>query len=470
MTKEKSIAVLPFANMSNDPDQEYFSDGMAEEIINGRVKFPAVKVIARTSSFQFKGENRDIREIGKRLNVSHVLEGSIRTAGKRIRVTAQLILVSDGMHLWSNRYDRELADVFVVQDEITAEILKALHGHLATTEEQPARATNMGSYNAYLLGRHHLFREQFDEAAKSFEESISLDSEYADAYVGLVQVNTFFFNMGVKSKEETQPLIDEYTARALTLNPNHPMLLTLKAQQLFFGHRDYQRAINDLSDLVTQRPNDPQLLQFYAKVFAPIGRLDVSIEILKHGVELDPLSPAAHLQLGRFCIFADKFDAAHRSIEHGKSLGGNGCLYLAMIATNTGDSQTLQNQLDQGKEAWGETSHFYPIYEAVIPSLASDIDRAKKILAPLKHSSDYQSFVMKQLIASLEGEIELALEYCTRALESSEIPAFLEIHGTLADRKRAPDYYAHPRYSQMLRDFGFDRESVSKLEIPSLPF
>jgi TolB-like protein len=153
--EQPSIAVLPFANMSGDKEQEYFSDGLAEEIINALVKIPGLKVIARTSAFAFKGQNTDLRKIAETLGVAHVLEGSVRRAGNRIRVTAQLITAPDGSHLWSERYDRELADVFEVQDEIAVSIAKALQTML--TPQAPTRpryTPKLAAHEALLKARH----------------------------------------------------------------------------------------------------------------------------------------------------------------------------------------------------------------------------------------------------------------------------------------------------------------------------
>ena len=174
-----SIAVLPFADMSPGKDQEYFSDGLAEEIINALAQVPGLKVIARTSAFAFKGQNIDIRRVAETLGVAHVLEGSVRKAGDRIRVTAQLITAADGSHLWSERYDRELADVFAVQDEIAGAITQALSARLSI-DGPPGRqhTPTLAAYEAYLKGRHHLWMITPEALARSrdfFKQAIAAD-------------------------------------------------------------------------------------------------------------------------------------------------------------------------------------------------------------------------------------------------------------------------------------------------------
>ena len=181
--EQPSIAVLPFANMSGDKEQEYFSDGLAEEIINALVKVPGLKVIARTSAFAFKGQNTDIRKIAETLGVANILEGSVRRSGNRIRVTAQLITAADGSHLWSERYDREMADVFAVQDEISAAISGALQVKLSPAAAAKPRYTpKLPAYEALLKAKHFHWKvtaESMEQAKVFYEQAIALDPQYA---------------------------------------------------------------------------------------------------------------------------------------------------------------------------------------------------------------------------------------------------------------------------------------------------
>ena len=201
-TIEKSIAVLPFVNMSNDADQEYFSDGISEEIINVLAQVPGIKVIGRTSSFAFKGKNIDLKVIGQQLNVTHLLEGSVRKSGNKLRVTAQLISVTDGFHLYSEKFDRELEDVFAIQDEIALSILEAIKIKLlgAQKESLVRRYTdNVEAYELYLKGRFHYNRFTPDDLKKGvsyFEKAINLQPDYAIAYAGISScyINMWAFN------------------------------------------------------------------------------------------------------------------------------------------------------------------------------------------------------------------------------------------------------------------------------------
>jgi TolB-like protein len=188
---ENSIAVLPFQNMSGDPEQEYFSDGVSEELLNVLAKLPGLRVAARTSSFQFKGENKDVIEIGQQLNVALVLEGSVRKAGLQLRITAQLIDASNGFHLWSETYDRELANIFAVQDEISAAIVNTLKEHLGLQVAAAPRViatANTEAHEAYLRGRYLVVQRNLAGlagAVREFEKAITLDPEYALAHAEL---------------------------------------------------------------------------------------------------------------------------------------------------------------------------------------------------------------------------------------------------------------------------------------------
>ncbi len=203
---QKSIAVLAFVNMSNDPENEFFSDGIGEEIINALTKIKALRVASRTSSFAFKGKNEDIGEVGRKLKVNTVLEGSVRKAGDRLRVTAQLINVADGYHLWSERYDRQLEDVFEIQDQIAENIVRALRVVLGEDEKRALEKTpteNVQAYEYYLRGRqihHQLRRSALQYARRMFERAIEIDPNFARAHAGIADCSRFFTYTGMRAR------------------------------------------------------------------------------------------------------------------------------------------------------------------------------------------------------------------------------------------------------------------------------
>jgi len=220
----KSVAVLPFANMSADPENEYFTDGMAEEIINALTKIQSLRVASRTSAFAFKGKNEDIGEIGRKLKVSTVLEGSVRKMGNKLRITAQLVNVADGYHLWSERYDREMEDIFAIQDDIAQAIVKSLRVILSEGEKkqiEKARADNVQAYDYYLRGRqyfHHFRRKSLEYARQMFNKAIEIDPEYARAYAGVADTCSLLYTY-FDARESHLRQADMASRKAIELEP-----------------------------------------------------------------------------------------------------------------------------------------------------------------------------------------------------------------------------------------------------------
>jgi TolB-like protein/tRNA A-37 threonylcarbamoyl transferase component Bud32 len=221
---ERSIAVLAFANMSADPENEFLADGIAEEIINALTKLPGLRVAARTSAFSFKGKNEDLRVIGEKLGVTSVLEGSVRKAGNRLRITAQLINVADGYHVWSERYDRELSDVFAIQDEIAAAVAERLKLTLAGRQQGLVRAgtQRVDAYELYVKGRSYLYRRgpYIARARDCFEQALTLDPDYALAHAGLADSLNYLAMWGVHRSVDVIPFAKAATVRALELAPD----------------------------------------------------------------------------------------------------------------------------------------------------------------------------------------------------------------------------------------------------------
>ena len=224
---DKSIAVLPFANMSADPENQYFGEGLAEELINALTQLPGLRVASRTSASRFGGRQADVGQIRTTLRVANVLEGSVRRAGNRLRVTAQLISTADGYHLWSKRYDRELADVFEIQDEIVDSIIKALAPSLVGDARSAVRrpTVNFEAYELYLKGRYYLHERTpstIQLAIRCFEQVIALDADYALAYSGLADCYAVSRGYGWLPVEQTRPKALHAVTRAMALAPTLP--------------------------------------------------------------------------------------------------------------------------------------------------------------------------------------------------------------------------------------------------------
>jgi TolB-like protein len=292
-----SIAVLPFDNMSSDPEQEYLSDGIAEELLNALAKLQNLQVAARTSSFAFKGQNPSITEIGSKLKVDTVLEGSVRKSGDRLRITAQLIDAADGYHLWSETYDREVEDVFKIQDEITAAIIEALRVHLDTGEApvvEASDATSMEAYEAYLRGRHQLRQtgeSAFRAALTSFRDATNIDPSFAPAWAGRAQAvlylrETDFY--GDIPREEAWLLARNNIERALALDSELAEAYVAEGILLADEYR-YEEALQSFDEAVAINPSLAEGWTWRARILSRFGRIREARENMLKALRLDPL-------------------------------------------------------------------------------------------------------------------------------------------------------------------------------------
>ena len=302
-TPEMSIAVLPFVNMSSDPEQEFFSDGISEELLNMLAQFPGLRVAARTSSFQFKGMNQDIAKIADTLHVAHILEGSVRKSGTRLRITAQLIKADDGFHLWSHSYDRELDDIFAVQNDIAAAISEALKVKLALdmasgTAQRPAviPAANTQAYEAYLRGRqliHRRGRESLEDAVRHLERALRLDERFAPAHAHLGIATSLLLespqSYGTLSLEEVQRRATPHFERALELEPNLAeahgglALLTMNSGDLTSAIAYARRALE-------LNPSYIDAMNWLYLALGSLGEYQEQEAIIERILSIDPLS------------------------------------------------------------------------------------------------------------------------------------------------------------------------------------
>jgi serine/threonine protein kinase/tetratricopeptide (TPR) repeat protein len=288
----KSIAVLPFVNMSNDPENEYFSDGVAEDIINALTKIQALRVASRTSTFAFKGKNEDIGEIGRKLKVATVLEGSVRKAGARLRVTAQLVSVADGNNLWSERYDRQLEDVFEIQDEIAGNIVKALRVVLSEGEKraiEKAPTENIEAYEYYLRGRkffHQWSRTGIQYARRMFERAIDIDPNYAIAFAGIADCCAFLYMYWDGSRANLEGA-ETASRKALDLAPELAETHASRGFALTLSG-DYPGAVREFETAIRLNPNLYEAHYLYARAHMQEGKLEEAVRQFMEAARLRP--------------------------------------------------------------------------------------------------------------------------------------------------------------------------------------
>jgi TolB-like protein/cytochrome c-type biogenesis protein CcmH/NrfG len=334
-----SIAVLPFTDMSEKKDQEYFSDGLSEELIDLLTKIPSLHVPARTSSFYFKNRSEDIPTIAKRLLVAHVLEGSVRKAGNHVRVTAQLIRADNGYHLWSETYDRQLDDIFKVQDEIASAVVGALKLKLIAAPTIKDRQTaNPEAYNQYLIGRHLLSGSDWRVdriAAEAFKKAVEEDPNYAGAWAGLAEAI-------FESAEDTNS-IAELTAkrqealkaadRAIVLRPDLADGYIVRGYIRAWGYWDFQAAEDDFRHALALEPENPDVLVKYAgSVLTPTGRLDEAVAATEKALKADPLNSASWRRLGALQFFRGGYRASRESFQRSLEINPNQSNTAAFLA------------------------------------------------------------------------------------------------------------------------------------------
>jgi len=309
-----SIAVLPFLDMSPGKDQEYFADGMSEEVLNLLTQLPQLRVIARTSSFSFKGKEVDIAEIAHKLNVAHVLEGSVRKSGGTLRITAQLIRASDSTHLWSQTYDRQLTDVFKVQDEIARAVVAALQVKLLPAQRLAAAPTvNAEAYDAYLKGLYHwykLTREDLDAAERYFNLALSKEPGYARAYAGLALLWMGRQQMGFVSPAEAAPKANAAALRAVELDDTLADAHYALAVVSTWANWDWPAAEREFRRAIQLNPGFADAHAYYAHLLNLLRRPDEAMVEARRSLELDPFNGLFQALYGVDLIFARRFDEA----------------------------------------------------------------------------------------------------------------------------------------------------------------
>jgi len=317
-----SIAVLPLVNMSSDKEQEYFSDGLSEELLNLLSKVPGLRVAARTSAFAFKGKNEDVGEIGQKLHVATILEGSVRRSGDQIRITTQLVNASNGYHLWSETYDRKLTDVFAVQDEIARAVVAALKLKLLQAPSSKDRRTaNAEAYNQYLLGRQFFLRNNVDgfrRAMQAFEKAVALDPGYAPAWAALA-LATFWVADSAESLPANISGQDHALAaanKAIALGPDLPDGYLARGFVSLPVRWDWQGASADMQRALELKPDDPDTLHAYATaVLRALNRLPEATAALRKAADLDPLNARVWGALGSALALQGENAAAREAFQ-----------------------------------------------------------------------------------------------------------------------------------------------------------
>jgi TolB-like protein/Tfp pilus assembly protein PilF len=444
--------------MSPEKDQDYFCDGITEEIINALAHIENFKVIARTSAFAFKDKHEDIREIGKKLGVETLLEGSIRKAGNQLRITAQLIKVTDGSHIWSDRYDREIKDVFAIQDEISLAIADNLKVKLLGEIKAmiaKRHTENLEAYNLYLKGTacyQMLTVEGLRKATEYFEQALKIDPDFALAYVGLGYVNWLSTVWGNVQPDEAYPKANEYANHALKIDTALSEAYSVLGNVNTFYYWNWKEAERNFKHALQINPNSSMIHVNYSGLLTFRKRHVEAIAEAKRAQELDPLSGYINTRAGEAFAYAGQYDRA--IVEYQKAINIHPDYYLAHAQLgNAYRTKGMFKETVAEKEKAVDLSNGNPF---LIASLVCEyyqngnIEKAEKLFESLRKRSEteYVPATSFYRIYNVRGEEDLALEWLKRAC--NEHDTFLPwLMGT-------PIIPEGSKYMTMLREMGLD--------------
>jgi len=457
--QKPSIAVLPFVDMSPQKDQEYFCDGIAEELINALTHIKDLRVVARTSAFAFRGEKIDVREIGKKLNVSTVLEGSIRKAGNRIRVTTQLIKVEDGYHLWSEKFDREMEDIFAIQDEISLAIVdhlkvKLMGSEKAAIEKRPT--DDPEAYNLYIKGHHfgwQPYLDSFDKSLDYYRKAIDKDPTFALAYVGIGYAYVALSALSLRPPASVLLKAKAALKKAQELDDSLAEVHFLAAGLAYWYDYDWKEAEKGFQKTFELNPGFAEAHSQYPWFLLAMNRFDEAVREIKLAQELDPLKPLFYAMSVGIHRMVGKHDEAiqefHRAIELDPDIGlayfHLGCVYLDKGMMKEAVS-TLKKSIELVTgSGWAEAKL------GVIHSLQGEKEKAQQILDELverKKKTYVESFSIACLYSHL-GHTDKAFEYLDIAYEEKD--TLMPYLNVLSVFELSKEVYADPRYKKLLK-------------------
>ncbi|MEA3161251.1 MAG: hypothetical protein QOD95_2799 [Gammaproteobacteria bacterium] len=447
-TADRSIAVLPFVDMSEKKDQEYFADGMAEEILNLLPKIPGLKVIGRTSSFQFKGQTQDLRTIGEKLGAHYVLEGSVRKSGDHLRVIAQLINSQDGTHLWSQTYDRELIDVLKMQDEIAANLVRALQIEVRASSlvSRPA-LHNTEAYTFSLRGMHASARfdqQGFEQALSDFQRALDLDPTFVPASIGLAWnyylLGQFQYMPATVALEQSRRAAEQ----TLKLDPRLATAHALLARIHLAYDRDWPAAERELQLARALAPNDDAILSVAVDQTLIMGHWDEGLKLSNKRLELDPLNPGGYFALSWIQLkrerLAEAESAIRRTLEISPTFSaGHYYLGLILLARNQPDAALAEfmKERDEGCRLAGSTRTF------LVLGRKPDSDAA--LTQTLKDFADRPVGIAGMY--AFRGELDDAFKWLDRAFEQKD-PTLYHIK---SDPQFQRQIESDPRYKALLK-------------------
>jgi len=453
----QSVAVMPFVNMSDDESNEYFSDGISEELLNVLVRVQSLRVPSRTSSFTFKGSDRKLTEIGRELGVEHILEGSVRKDGDRIRVTAQLIEVATDTHLWSETYTRELDDIFAVQDEIAQAIVDALQLTLSGADRQALSAhsaSNAKALDEYMIGRHLWTQRRPESLLASIEhlkKAIELDPEFDNAWVALADAYVVAPEYIAGTAEKYIPLAREAVNEALAINPDSARALATSGYYKATYDYDWEGANADLKRAVILEPDYALAHMWYGEILNQQGHLDEALLELQRARNADPLSVIIRHIPGYLNLWAFRFDQAEVHYKDVLALRGQ---VFRWTLHNLDMLHTLRGEYDEARRRaiqLAELEGFDPAADlARIDAIENPALKARALELLEKRQDIGDSVFGKALQYTLLGEYESALDSLEKGLAAGDPYAVTMNYMRIFDPMRDD-----PRFQAMLKEMNF---------------
>jgi TolB-like protein/lipoprotein NlpI len=347
---DNSIAVLPFVNMSSDEEQEYFSDGLSEELLNLLAGIPELNVAARTSSFSFKDKDLEVPEIASRLKVAHILEGSVRKHGDQLRITAQLIQADNGYHLWSESYDRQLDNVFQIQEDIASAVVDALKITLLG-EAPKTRKTDPAAYQLFLEGQYlkrQISSDSLNRAIEAFKQAVEIDPAYVPAWAELADTYLWGGGLDELSHEETSALADQAVQTAISTDPDYAFAYYVRGISWIFGKNRFNKGIEDFELALKLDPDDAFIVAAIGKGAFLTGKFDLAISQYQAALAMEPLVPEFYYYLGRAYLSSGRLDDAEASFRKLSNLSTSyrGDFYLFETLLVKGDLEAALAESD----------------------------------------------------------------------------------------------------------------------------
>jgi serine/threonine-protein kinase len=453
--------VLPFINMSADPENEYFADGITEEIIDALAQIQELRVVARSSAFSFKGKHIDLRSVGKQLNVRTVLEGSVRRADNRLRITAQLVCAADGYHLWSEHYDREMKDVFAIQEEIARAIVERLKITFPWRERPLVKTgtTNLEAYQSYLKGHALLYKRglAIPRALAACQRAVNLDPNYALAWAALANCYTTLGLYGLAIPQESMPKAAEAARRAVTLDSSLAEAHSALAIASLMGTWDRAEAEREFTRSLQLNPKDAQALGWYACFYLQLseGRMTEGMEQTKSALVWDPLSGYAHAQYALTCSLAGRIAEALEVSRHAIELDPDSFLSNWVLQL----SLLLSGQFDASVAAGKSTlamSGRHPWSMGLLAMALMDSGKAAEadaVYCEMQARARHE-YVAPSSLAIAAAAVAREDEAICHARQACEIrdpgcQGFFSVYSSLA-----PRLYAYPRFREIIARIG----------------